>query len=274
LKNIVTRTITGAGFIAVIVAATCVHAGGFLGLFALIAGLSLSEFYGFTGIGGWRKRAGIAGGIYLFAATFCYAGGYASNGVLLPYVFFLLLLLIGGLYRKTSQQPVSDWAMALFAQFYCAGLLSSLNFIAFDFSKAAYTPFFILLIFMFIWLNDTGAYLIGSKFGRRRLFSRISPLKSWEGFWGGLAVTLAGSLLLAPIFPEAFPAWYHWPAMAMVTVTFGTWGDLVESLIKRTYGVKDSGTLLPGHGGILDRLDSVMLASPAVGIYLEVLIRN
>jgi phosphatidate cytidylyltransferase len=243
-------------------------------LFTVIAGLSLSEFYGFTGVAGWRKRAGIAGGMYLFAVTFCYAGGYVSNRAFLPYVFFLLLLLVGGLYRKTSR-PVNDWAMALFAQFYCAGLLSSLNFVAFDSGGAtAYTPLYVLLIFILIWLNDTGAYLIGSRFGKRRLFPRISPLKSWEGFWGGLAVTLAGSLLLARFFPEAFPAWYHWPALAAVVVTFGTWGDLVESLIKRTYSVKDSGTLLPGHGGILDRLDSVILASPAACFYLELLIRN
>ncbi|MDR2138881.1 MAG: phosphatidate cytidylyltransferase [Tannerella sp.] len=273
MKKIVTRAFTGAGVIAVTVAATCVHACGFLVLFTVIAGLSLREFYGFTGIDGGRKRAGIAGGMYLFVATFCYAGGYASNRVFLPYLFFLLLLLIGGLYRKTSR-PVSDWAMALFAQFYCVGLLASLNFIAFDSGKATYTPFYVLLVFTLIWLNDTGAYLIGSRFGRRRLFPRISPLKSWEGFWGGLAVTLAGSLLLARFFPEALPAWYHWPALATVTVTFGTWGDLVESLIKRTYGVKDSGRLLPGHGGILDRLDSVLLASPAVCFYLELLIRN
>jgi phosphatidate cytidylyltransferase len=273
LKNIVTRTVTGAGFIAVIVAAACLHAFGFLALFTVITGLLLSEFYGMTGMAGWWKRAGIAGGMYLFAATFCYAGGYVSNCVFLPYVFFLLLLLIGGLYRRTSL-PVNDWAMALFAQFYCAGLLSSLNFIAFHSGEAVYTPFYTLLIFTFVWLNDTGAYLIGSRFGKRRLFPRISPLKSWEGFWGGLAVTLVGTLPAAYFFPEAFPAWYHWPALATVVVTFGTWGDLVESLIKRTCGAKDSGTLLPGHGGILDRLDSVILASPAVCFYLEWLIRN
>jgi phosphatidate cytidylyltransferase len=256
------------------VVATYVHAYSFLGLFTLIAGLVLNEFYGFAGFAGWRKRAGIAGGMYLFAATFCYAGGYVSNGIFLPYLLFLLFLLISGLYRKTSQ-PVVDWAMDLFAQFYCAGLLSLLNFIAFDFSKpAAYTPFYILLVFTFIWLNDTGAYLIGSRFGKRRLFPRISPLKSWEGFWGGLAVTLAGTLVLPHLFPDMFPAWYHWPALAVLVVTSGTWGDLVESLIKRTYGVKDSGTLLPGHGGMLDRLDSVILASPAVFFYLELVIRN
>ncbi|MDR1676343.1 MAG: phosphatidate cytidylyltransferase [Tannerella sp.] len=274
MKNLIIRTITGAGFVAVVVTAASVCACSFLALFTVIAGWSLHEFCGMAGIAGWRKRAGMAGGMYLFAATFGYAGGYVSNEVFLPYVFFLLLLLIGGLYDRTSSRPVNDWAMSFFAQFYCAGLLSSLNFIAFDRSEAAYTPVYILLVFMFVWLNDTGAYLIGSRFGRRRLFPRISPLKSWEGFAGGLAVTLTGSLLLARLLPEALPAWYHWPALATVVVTFGTWGDLVESLIKRTCGVKDSGRLLPGHGGILDRLDSIMLASPAVCFYLELLIRN
>ncbi|MDR2040827.1 MAG: phosphatidate cytidylyltransferase, partial [Tannerella sp.] len=102
MKNIATRTLTGAGFIAIIVAAVCVHALGFLALFTVITGLSLGEFYGMNGMAGRWKWVGIAGGMSLFAATFCYAGGYGSAGVFLPYVFFLLLLLIGGLYRRTS----------------------------------------------------------------------------------------------------------------------------------------------------------------------------
>ncbi|MDR3262073.1 MAG: phosphatidate cytidylyltransferase [Tannerella sp.] len=273
MKKIITRTITGIIFVAVITTATYAHAYGFLALYAVIVGLALWEFYGFTGFTGWRKLAGIFGGMYLFAASFFYAGGYASGHVYLPYLFYLLLLLICGLYRKTPN-PVNDWAIALFAQFYCAGLLSLLNFIAFDAGTSDYMPRYVLLIFIFIWLNDTGAYLIGSAFGKRRLFPRISPLKSWEGFWGGWTVTLAASLLLACFCPELLPAWYHWPALAAVTVIFGTWGDLVESLMKRIYGVKDSGALLPGHGGILDRLDSVILASPAVYFYLELFIRN
>jgi phosphatidate cytidylyltransferase len=211
--------------------------------------------------------------MYLFAASFFYAGGYVSHIVYLPYVLFLLFLLVAGLYRKTAN-PVHDWAMELFAQFYCAGLLSLLNFVAFDPSTSHYMPHYVLLIFIFVWLNDTGAYLVGSAWGKHRMYPRISPQKSWEGFWGGSMVATVSSLLFVYFFPEMMAQWYHWPALAVVIVIFDTWGDLVESLIKRTYDVKDSGTLLPGHGGILDRLDSVFLASPAVYLYLEVFIRN
>ncbi|MDR3267724.1 MAG: phosphatidate cytidylyltransferase [Tannerella sp.] len=274
MKNLIIRSITGIVFVAVIVAA-CIHIYGFLILFTLITGLVLWEFYGLTGLKGWRKAMGISGGMYLFTATFFYAGGYVPDYVYLPYLCFLLFFLISGLYLKKAC-PVNNWALELFAQFYCAGLFALLNFVAFNYSGTLpdYRPHYILLIFMYVWLNDTGAYLIGSTFGKHRLFPRISPLKSWEGFWGGWAVTVISSLFFARYCPAIFQEWYHWPALAVIVVVFGTWGDLVESLIKRTYGVKDSGTLLPGHGGILDRLDGVILASPAVYVYMECFIRN
>ena len=271
MKNIVTRTLTGATFVALVVTATFFHAYAFLTLFAVLSGLALWEFYRCAGLKSRRKYADIAGGIYLFVATFFYASGEAGGYIYLPYLLFLLAIFICGLYRKTFD-PVRDWAMALLAQFYCVGTLSLLNFIAFE--SGRYTPVYILIIFIFVWLNDTGAYLVGSRWGTHRLFSRISPLKSWEGFWGGLAVTLTGSLLFIFCCPQLLPTWYHWPALAAIVVTFGTWGDLTESLIKRTYGCKDSGSLLPGHGGVLDRMDSVMLAAPAVYVYLEVFTRN
>jgi phosphatidate cytidylyltransferase len=273
LKNLITRTLTGIIFVAVIIGSVCIHPYGFLVSFTLIAGLALWEFYGFMKHEKWHRAVSIAGGMYLFAASFFYAGGYASGAVYLPYLFFLLFLLVAGLYRKTAN-PVHDWAMELFAQFYCAGLLSLLNFIAFEPPALYYMSHYVMLIFVFVWLNDTGAYLIGSAFGKHRMCPRISPLKSWEGFLGGGAVALLSSLLFARFFPQIMEAWYHWPALAAVVVMFDTWGDLVESLMKRSFGVKDSGTLLPGHGGVLDRLDSVILAAPAVYLYLEIFIRN
>ena len=239
------------------------------------------EFYGLTTNNNQltHKVIGISGGVYLFAASFFYAGGYTSLYVFFPYILFLLLMLIAGLYHKTSN-PVNDWAITLFAQFYCAGLFSLLNFIVFK-SDYTYNSYYALLIFIFIWLNDTSAYLVGTALGKHRLFPRISPLKSWEGFWGGLIVTLSIAQLFAYFCPpHFFPAnllnlsWYDWLFLPMIIVIFGTWGDLLESLMKRTYGVKDSGKLLPGHGGILDRLDSVMLAIPAVFLYIKFFIQN
>ncbi|WP_439788047.1 phosphatidate cytidylyltransferase, partial [Parabacteroides goldsteinii] len=115
-------------------------------------------------------------------------------------------------------------------------------------------------------------YLVGSMIGKRKLFERISPKKSWEGFFGGLAVVLGASQALAWYAPEV--SWYNWLGLSATVVLFGTWGDLIESLLKRTLGVKDSGNVLPGHGGMLDRFDSLMLAAPAAYIYIELFIRN
>jgi phosphatidate cytidylyltransferase len=218
------------------------------------------------------QSLGTFSGMYLFAASFFYAGGYAGNCIFLPYILLLLLILVRVLYLKTDS-PVVDWSVTLFAQVYCAGFLSLLNFIAFNPSAPGYSPYGMLLIFAFVWLNDTSAYLIGTAFGRHKMFPRISPLKSWEGFAGGLVVTLLASLLFAGLFP-GWMAVYHWIALAALIVVFATWGDLVESLVKRNVGVKDSGTLLPGHGGILDRLDSVILVVPVVYIYIESFIRS
>jgi phosphatidate cytidylyltransferase len=259
--------------VAVIVSAICFHPYGFVLLFAPVVGLALREFYKITGKNkGWHRLIGIIGGMYLFTASFLYAGGYAPEYVFYPYLLFLSALFISSLYH-TTPDPVKDCAMSFFAQFYCAGLLSTLNFIVFDPATNRYFPYIALLIFIFVWLNDTGAYLTGITLGKHPLFKRVSPLKSWEGFWGGFTITLVSSQAIAYFFPEIIH-WYQSLGLAIVTVVFATWGDLVESLLKRTYGVKDSGVLLPGHGGVLDRFDSVMLAAPAVYIYLELFIRN
>ena len=273
LRNFITRTFTAIIYVAVIVSAICIHPFSFLLLFALVVGLALWEFYGMAWESkGWHKLIGVVGGMYLFTASFLNAGGYVSGYIFYPYFLFLFALLIASLYHITPN-PVKDYAVSFFGQFYCAGLLSTLNFIVFDPVTKQFFPYYALLIFIFVWLNDTGAYLTGITLGKHPLFSRISPKKTWEGFWGGLMITLLSSLVIAYYFPELITL-YQSLVLAVVTVVFGTWGDLVESLLKRTCGTKDSGTLLPGHGGILDRFDSVILASPVVFVYVELFIRN
>ena len=134
-----------------------------------------------------------------------------------------------------------------------------------------------LSIFIFLWTNDTGAYCSGSLFGKHKLFPRVSPGKSWEGSIGGGILVLAVAALIGYIenstdglTPVALsiPAWM---GLGLVVVVFGTWGDLVESLFKRTLGIKDSGNILPGHGGMLDRFDSSLMAMPAAVVYLYTL---
>ena len=137
-------------------------------------------------------------------------------------------------------------------------------------------PRLLLGMFIFIWLYDTGAFCVGMLLGKHRLFERISPKKSWEGVIGGVAACVIGAYVTHHWFNEFFqvPDLAIWIGLSVVVAVFATFGDLVESLIKRTVGVKDSGNILPGHGGILDRIDSLLLVAPAVFIYLLLVVPN
>jgi phosphatidate cytidylyltransferase len=277
LKNLIIRALTGIIFVVVLVSAICIHPIFFLILFCVITGLTLWEFGGLIKHyenANLQQALNVLGGVYLFIATFVYANGLTDGKIFLPYLLFIMLTMIAELYYK-APNPINNWAFTLFAQVYCAGSFSMLNFIGAEPGTPGvmtYTPLFIMAIFIFVWLDDTGAYLVGSLIGKRKLFERISPKKSWEGFFGGLILVLASSQAFAWFAPEI--SRLNWLGLAATVVLFGTWGDLIESLLKRTLGVKDSGHILPGHGGMLDRFDSVMLAVPASYIYIELFIRN
>ena len=277
MKNLIIRALTGIIFVVVLVSAICIHPIFFLILFCIITGLTLWEFGGLVKHyenANLQRAVNVLGGVYLFIATFVYANGLTDGKIFLPYLLFIMLTMIAELYYK-APNPINNWAFTLFAQIYCAGSFSMLNFIGAEPGTPgvmSYTPLFIMAIFIFVWLDDTGAYLVGSLIGKHKLFERISPKKSWEGFFGGLILSLASSQAFAWFAPEINRM--NWLGLAATVVLFGTWGDLIESLLKRTLGVKDSGNVLPGHGGMLDRFDSVMLAVPASYIYIELFIRN
>ncbi|MDR1723032.1 MAG: phosphatidate cytidylyltransferase [Tannerella sp.] len=272
LKNIIQRTLTGIVYVAVIVASICVHPFLFMGVFGIITGLLVHEFLTVTKFEGktWQRLLCIADGAYLFVASGLFAGCYVGQEIYMPYIIVLIITLIGGLYLR-DVNVASQLGKVFFAQAYCAGFLSLLNFIPYKFS-GVYDCLPVLMIFVFIWLNDTGAYLIGSWIGRRRLFERISPRKSWEGFWGGFAVTVTSALVVSQFHLGL--SWIQWIVFAIVTVVAATFGDLLESLLKRAYGLKDSGKVLPGHGGMLDRLDSAILAAPVAYVFFELVTRN
>ena len=277
MKNLIIRALTGIIFVVVLVSAICIHPIFFLILFCIITGLTRWEFGGLVKHyenANLQRTVNVLGGVYLFIATFVYANGLTDGKIFLPYLLFIMLTMIAELYYK-APNPINNWAFTLFAQVYCAGSFSILNFIGAEPGTPgvmSYTPLFIMAIFIFVWLDDTGAYLVGSLIGKHKLFERISPKKSWEGFFGGLILSLASSQAFAWFAPEINRM--NWLGLAATVVLFGTWGDLIESLLKRTLGVKDSGNVLPGHGGMLDRFDSVMLAVPASYIYIELFIRN
>lgn len=263
-------------FVAIIVGCILYGPLSFAIVFALITGLTVWEFAHLV-----NREAGVTinrlmttvGGIYFFVAVFCFCTDQADVRIFIPYLLILIYLLVSELYLK-RENPVNNWAYSFMSQLYVALPFAMLNVLAFHRDPDAvqylsYNPIFPLSVFVFTWLNDTGAYCTGTLFGKHRLFERISPKKSWEGSFGGGILCILFAFAMAHFFP--FLSIAEWIGFALTVVVFGTWGDLVESLFKRHLGIKDSGHILPGHGGMLDRFDSTLLAIPAVVLYLYTL---
>ncbi|GHT41981.1 phosphatidate cytidylyltransferase [Bacteroidia bacterium] len=270
MKNLITRSLTGLVYVLVILGSILGGGCTFGALFALVTVGCLWEFYGLLNV---HKSASInrlhhcVGGLILFAASFVAANGaWHSTAVFGLYLAYLVSVLVAELYVKNSDH-IAHLATVFLGQIYIALPLSMLNYVAFSGVGDNYTPIFLLALFVFIWLNDTGAYLIGMNFGKHRLIERISPKKSWEGFWGGLVFACLSAFAFAGYEPSIHL--YKWLAMALLAALLGVWGDLIESLFKRTLNIKDSGKVLPGHGGFLDRFDSLLLAVYAMIIFLH-----
>ena len=279
MKNLIVRTITGIVFVTAIVV-------GFLNpvamafLFALVTGLSVWEFTGLV-----NQRNGVdtnrmictVGGVYLFLAVTGFVSGQTPSTVFIPYLITLVYLMVAELYAK-NPDPVSTWAYTMMSQLYVALPFSMISVLAFRATPegVVYTYLMPLCVFVFLWLNDSGAYCCGSLLGRHKLFPRVSPGKSWEGSVGGAVVVMIVAAVVGHLTDkygvnDLQLNIVQWVGLGLVVVVFGTWGDLVESLFKRTLGIKDSGNILPGHGGMLDRFDSSLLAFPAAVVYLYTL---
>ena len=275
-NNFIQRAVTGVLFVIVLVGCILYSPLSFGILFTIISVLSVHEFAQLVSKSSEvsiNKTITALGGAYLFLAlmSFCTQQSVGAR-VFLPYLGLLLYMMITELYLK-KKNPTGNWAYSMLSQLYVALPFALLNVLAFQNSpetgSVTYNPILPLSIFVFIWLSDTGAYCGGSLIGKHRLFERISPKKSWEGSIGGGIFSIASSLGFAHFFPF-MPGW-QWVGLAIVVVIFGTWGDLTESLMKRQLGIKDSGNILPGHGGMLDRFDSALMAIPAAVVYLYAL---
>lgn len=277
MNNFIVRTITGVLFVAVVVC-SFLRPQAMVLLFALITGLTIWEF---TGLVNEREKVTVnrlistVAGVYFFFAVAGFSSDLTPSAVFIPYLVSIIYLMVAELYLK-NEDPIHDWAYTMMAQLYIALPFSLLNTLAFHLTPqglVTYDAVLPLSVFVFLWMNDTGAYLCGSLLGKHKLFPRISPGKSWEGSIGGGILVIAIAVLV----------WYlteqyqlnqlglsalEWAGLGLTVVIFGTWGDLVESLFKRTLGIKDSGNILPGHGGMLDRFDSSLLAIPAAVVYL------
>ena len=280
-SNFITRAIFGILFVVVMVG-SFTRPDFMVGLFAIITGLTIWEYTGLVnsikGVSVNRLISTIAG-IYFFLAVAGIELGMVRGFVIfVPYILCVVYLLVAELYLK-NENPIHSWAYTMLGQMYITLPLSLINILAFgsgDAEEMAEPNMLLpLSIFILLWTNDTGAYCTGSLFGKHKLFPRISPGKSWEGSIGGGVLSLIVAGLIGywansngEVQSLNIPVWI---GLGLVVVVFGTWGDLVESLFKRTIGVKDSGKILPGHGGMLDRFDSSVLAIPAAVVYIYTL---
>ena len=270
MNNLVKRTISGAIFVAVVIGSICLHPYAYAAVMLAVVVWAMLEFYDIVIKDRVRtgKFLGVLTGIALFITSFFYAQDIVSGDLFLFFIPLLIFLFISQLY-SANLYSFRAIAYTLTGVVYIALPFSLCNGLVFPLN-GEYTPDILLGFFILLWTNDTFAYLTGMSFGRHRLFERISPKKSWEGFFGGLICTVALSFLVAKLFPVL--RFYHWMAVAAIIVIFGVYGDLIESLLKRNLKIKDSGHFLPGHGGILDRFDSVLLAAPMTYCYLKLVV--
>lgn len=274
MNNFIVRTITGIIFVTAIVV-SFLNPVAMVFLFSLVTGMTVWEF---AGLVNQRENVQInqficsVAGVLLFLAMAVHARGLDTlNLAFMPWLATIIYLIVSELYLK-AKDPIANWAYSMMSQLYIALPFSLLNVLAFQFTNSDVPWLLPLSVFIFLWVNDSGAYCTGSLLGRHKLFPRVSPGKSWEGSIGGGVFVLIAAWLISYITTQkgivTNLTTLQWMGMGLVVVVFGTWGDLVESLFKRTLGIKDSGNVLPGHGGMLDRFDSSLLAIPAVVVYL------
>jgi phosphatidate cytidylyltransferase len=271
LKELQKRTIWGVLFVAILLGAILLGQFTFAPVFLIISVFSLKEFFDITKKVNIKPQyfTGILFGATLFIVSYLNASGVVSAKFLLLLLPLSAMIFIRELYRK-KENPLQNIAITFLGVIYISTPFALMNFIVFP-ETNGYNPTLLLSLFIFIWVNDSGAYIAGTTFGKHRLFERISPKKSWEGFIGGLLSAVIAayilSITLASDYPFAFMA-----ILAVIIVTTGTLGDLAESMFKRNLGIKDSGNIIPGHGGLLDRFDSIILATPIVFFFFSFLI--
>lgn len=269
MKGLALRSISGIVYVAVIILGLTMGETLFKIFISLFTVLGIIEWTRLTNDTGSPLTLLLdAGGATVGVLSLSAIAAGADSALILGtcYLIYLISRLVLQLYTRDSS-ALNSLAYSLMGQLYIA---LPLGLMSFTYYHEGYGSAALLAMFIMIWLNDTGAFCVGSTLGRHKLFPRVSPKKSWEGFVGGVIFATSSAFLFKYCFGN------HYEAMSLVEMlvmgalvgAFATWGDLVESLIKRTLGVKDSGQMIPGHGGILDRIDSLLLVSPALLVYL------
>jgi phosphatidate cytidylyltransferase len=274
VSNFWSRTITGLSMVFILLAGLYINHWIFAGLFFIIAIAGIIEFYNLVTSDQCKpqKIYGLIAGIILYIVIvwmqFVPGGFDYLDFPMLPFylpipLFFLTFII--EIYRK-KEFPLQNIAVTVIGIFYIVMPLALLNVLNSESAvHFAGLPAYLTAYFILVWFNDTGAYLYGKQFGKHKLFERISPKKTWEGTIAGFLVAILTAIGFSFLVKEIALA--DWLVLAILVVLFGTMGDLAESMLKRSLNVKDSGNILPGHGGILDRFDAIFISAPFVFLY-------
>lgn len=277
MSNFLRRTLTAIWIVIFVLGGFWLHpVSFFLTGLAIVAGAQY-EYYSMIKDSGVRPQTagGITAGLTTFIISALVAAGLLPGRCYLVLIPLAMVLMTVELFRK-AEKPFDSLAHTFFGIIYVALPFSLFPFAAFSrtglqsliaHQGIIFSPGFIVGFFLVLWANDTGAYITGASFGRHRLMERISPKKTWEGCLGGLVLAIAAACLLGDWFGVMKKS--HWMGIAVIVSVAGTFGDLFESLLKRSIGVKDSGSVMPGHGGFLDRFDSALFAFPLGYLFLS-----
>ena len=292
MKNFTIRTITGFLLVILIISALFFSSLSFAILFFFILLGTLHEFYSMIRRGKIHPQTiygmAIAGTFYILC--FLNSVGFIETSFLLLVIPLMIMVYISELFYRENR-PFHNIAYTFLGLIYIGLPFSLFHYMVFETTESLnihngenvdivnfiFQPEYrvnyhyqVLLGFFFLhWMNDTGAYLVGMTLGRHKLIKRISPKKSWEGLIGGALFALLTGYLLSRFFPML--GLVNWLAISVIVIVFGTLGDLSESMLKRYLGLKDSGSILPGHGGLLDRFDGILLSSPVVFVFLQMI---
>jgi len=267
VKEIVLRITTGLIFLVIVIGAIWLNPYTLASLFYVVGVLGMLEYYSLVKFGGHHPQGtlGVITGTVLYVTIELVKLKIAGTAIVALSIPFFMAIFVYELYRKRPE-PFTNIAHTVIGIVYIMAPFALLNVFTFEEIIVEYTPEVVLGFFVMLWLNDTGAFVFGKLFGRTKLFPRVSPNKTWEGTIGGGIAAFLGAIVISAYTDEI--SILNWLVLALIIVVAASFGDLVESLLKRSLNVKDSSNLLPGHGGILDRFDGVLLASPVAFTYL------
>ncbi len=271
LKDFFVRAVSAAVFAVIVLGAIWGSYLTFGALLLVITLISVYEFFNMTKVKGVSPQQilGLSVAAAIFAFGFDSFYNEAQNTLL---IVLFLILMVPSIFMmelfKGGVNPFENIGLTLLPMLYIATPMSMLVGVPLLLADGVWNPMVMMCYLFVIWANDSFAYLVGVSFGRHRLYEAISSKKSWEGFFGGIAGSVAIALAVAYYLDSSVAMWV---GVALITSIIGSVGDLVESMFKRACGIKDSGRLMPGHGGCLDRFDSMIFSAPFVFVYLILL---